>query len=217
VYIPQAFVETDPERIAPFVDAHPLATLIALSGGRLDAHHLPFLRLAAVEAGQRFVAHVARGNPLWRLAESGIEVLLVFAGAGAYVSPAYYPGKAEHRRVVPTWNYAAVHVHGWLTSVHDRTSKLHTVELLTRRMEAGREQPWAVTDAPPAYIDKMLDGIVGLSLEVRSVEAKFKASQNRSDADRQGVVVGLRADPGVASALEAADMVEAVTPPLSGR
>lgn len=208
MYIPSHFAESRHEQISRLVDAHPLATVVARVDGRLEAHHLPFLRIDRLEAGQRLVAHAARGNPVWRLGEARAEVLLVFAGADAYVSPSFYPGKADHHRVVPTYNYAAVHVRGELSCSHDKATKLRTVELLTERMEAGRAQAWAVTDAPASYIDKMLDGIVALALEIRAIEAKFKASQNRSEADQRGVAAGLRATGGTPAQLEAADMIE---------
>ena len=208
MYVPSHFAESGLERISRLVDAHPLATLVARVDGRLEAHHLPFLRLDRLEVGRRLVAHAARGNPVWKLGESRAEVLLVFAGAEAYVSPSYYPGKSEHHRVVPTYNYAAVHVRGELSCSHDKATKLQTVELLTSRMEAGRAQPWAVTDAPPEYVDRMLDGFVALALEIRAIEAKFKASQNKSEADRRGVATGLRATGGRSASLEAAEMIE---------
>ncbi|MCE3286173.1 MAG: transcriptional regulator, partial [Steroidobacteraceae bacterium] len=132
-----------------------------------------------------------------------------FVGADGYVSPSYYASKGEHHRVVPTYNYAAVHVHGPLSCSHDAADKRRAVEMLTRRMEATRAQPWDVADAPAEYVAKMLDGIVALSLEVRSIEAKFKASQNKSVADRRGVMLGLRVAARGVSESEAADLIEA--------
>jgi transcriptional regulator len=208
MYIPGHFAESDHDRIAGLVDAHPLATLVAQVDGRLEAHHLPFLRLDRLVVGQRLVAHAARGNAVWKLGDMRAEVLLVFAGAEAYVSPAFYPGKSEHHRVVPTYNYAAVHLRGELTCAHDKATKLRTVDLLTKHMEAGREAPWSVDDAPPAYIDRMLDGIVALAFEIRGIEAKFKASQNKSEADRRGVVAGLRAAGNLQAQHEAAELIE---------
>ncbi|HET7202930.1 MAG TPA: FMN-binding negative transcriptional regulator [Steroidobacteraceae bacterium] len=208
MYIPSHFAESDPGRISRLVDAHPLATLVTQVDGRLEAHHLPFLRLGQLLVGQRLVAHAARGNPVWRLGEARADVLLVFAGAEAYVSPAFYPGKAEHHRVVPTFNYAAVHLRGELSCSHDKATKLRTVEFLTKHMEAAREAPWSVSDAPPAYVDKMLDGIVALSFEIRAIEAKFKASQNKSEVDRRGVVAGLRPAANAPGPSEAAELIE---------
>jgi transcriptional regulator len=215
VYAPPHFVETDGNRIAGFVDAHPLATLAVVCDGRIEAHHLPFVRQGPLTTGARLIGHVARGNPLWRLAERRVDSLLVFSGAAAYVSPSYYASKAEHHRVVPTYNYAAVHVHGELTCSHDADAKRHAVDRLTAHLEAGRADPWTVADAPADYVAAMLRGIVALSFEVRAVEAKFKASQNKSVAEQWGVVRGLRQDAAPSDPAQAAALIEArlaVTP-----
>ena len=209
MYVPPHFAETDGDRIARFVDAHPLATLAVVCDGKIEAHHLPFLREGPVTAGARLIAHAARGNALWRLAERRVDALLVFSGAAAYVSPSYYAGKAEHGRVVPTFNYAAVHVHGELACSHAEGDKRRTVERLTAHLEGSRTQPWAVADAPADFVTAMLRGIVALSFDVRAVEAKFKASQNKSLADRRGVVRGLREDASTNDLAEAATLVEA--------
>jgi transcriptional regulator len=208
MYVPSHFAEHDVERLSRFVDDHPLATLAVVRDGRLEAHHLPVLRLGPLATGSRLIAHAARGNPLWRLAESGVDVLLVFSGAPAYVSPSYYPGKAEHGRVVPTYNYAAVHVHGQLDCSHDELDKREAVERLTAHLERGRAQPWSVADAPADYVSAMLRGIVALSVSVHSVEAKFKASQNKSPADQRGVSQGLRGDATTSATAEAAALIE---------
>jgi transcriptional regulator len=134
--------------------------------------------------------------------------LLIFAGAAAYISPSFYPTKADHHKVVPTYNYASVHVRGTLTCSHGNQDKLKVVEMLTQRMESARATPWSVSDAPREYIDKMLNGIVALSLEIGSIEAKWKASQNRAPIDRRGVVEGLRAKAHGEADLEAAEIAE---------
>ena len=208
MYVPPHFVEADGDRLAGFVDAHPLATLAVVCDGRIEAHHLPFLREGPLTAGSRLIGHVARGNPLWRHAERRVDALLVFSGAAAYVSPSYYASKADHHRVVPTYNYAAVHVHGELTCSHDADAKRHAVDRLTAHMEAARVDPWSVADAPADYVAGMLRGIVALSFEVRAVEAKFKASQNKSVADQRGVVHGLRQDAAPSDPAQAAALIE---------
>jgi transcriptional regulator len=196
MYIPGPFAENDEARIAAFVAAHPLATLAGVEDGRPVADHLPFICTDRLAPGGTMVAHTAKGNATWRQGERGAEVLLVFSGASAYVSPSFYPSKARTHEVVPTWNYSTVHVRGTLRCVHDEAEKLAIVTMLTDRMEASRPVPWKVTDAPAPYIAKMLAGIVGLRLEVQSVTAKAKASQNRTAEDRSGVVEGLAADEG---------------------
>lgn len=205
MYIPGAFAKTDADELARFVDLHPLATLVGLMSGRLEAHPLPFIREGAIAPGARLISHAARGNGIWRLGESHTEVLLVFSGAEAYISPSYYPTKHEHPETVPTFNYARVQLRGTLSCSHDASEKRRAVVTLTDRMESGRTEPWAVTDAPAAYVERMLRGIVALSFEIRSVEAAWKASQNRRAVDRQGVVDGLRRDD---TGLEAAELAE---------
>jgi len=156
--------------------------------------------------GDRVRAHLARANPHWQLVDEDSPALLVVTGPQAYVSPSWYASKAEHGRVVPTWNYTTVHLTGRVR-VHDDVEWLRDlVSDLTSSHEGGREAPWAVTDAPAAYVEGQLRGIVGVELVVERVEAKAKLSQNRSEADRAGVVEGLRAE-GTRGAGEVADLM----------
>jgi transcriptional regulator len=137
--------------------------------------------------------HVARANPLWRDAAHRDEALVVFQGPQAYVSPAWYPSKAEHGKVVPTWNYVMVQARGRLRVIDD-VAWLHAlVTRLTATHEARRANPWAVDDAPPDYVASTLRAIVGLEIELVSLAGKWKVSQNRSAADREGVALGLDA------------------------
>jgi transcriptional regulator len=204
MYVPGPFAEHDAARIAAFVAAHPLATLVSIEDGRPLVDHLPVLCADRLAPGGTLIAHTSKSNPTWRLGERGAEAVVAFTGASAYVSPSLYPSKARTHEVTPTWNYVAVHVRGTLACTHDRDTKRQLVEQLTRHMESQRQEPWAVSDAPPAYIDMMLQGIVGLTLTIREVVAKTKASQNRTAEDRRGVAEGLAADEG---AREAADVV----------
>ena len=204
MYVPDVFKEADAEHIMRFVAQHPLATLIAVQDGLPHADHLPFLCLDQVAPGGTFIAHTSLANPSWKLAETRPEVLLVFTGASAYVSPSLYPSKRQTHEVVPTYNYASVHIRGRLSHSHDPATKRQYVERLTRAMEAGRAEPWAVSDAPAPYIEKMLQGLVALTLEVTSVTAKTKASQNRRLQDQQGVAQGLASE---AATQEAATLV----------
>jgi len=156
--------------------------------------------------GDRVRAHLARANPHWQLVDEDSPALLVVTGPQAYVSPSWYASKAEHGRVVPTWNYTTVHLTGRVR-VHDDVEWLRDlVSDLTSSHEVVREAPWAVTDAPAAYVEGQLRGIVGVELVVERVEAKAKLSQNRSEADRAGVVEGLRAE-GTAGPGEVADLM----------
>jgi len=191
MYQPAHFVEADAGTLLALMQAHPLATLIR-GGAALAADVLP-MAVERTDDTWRITAHVARANPLWREAD-GQPVLLVFQGPQAYVSPSWYASKAEHHKVVPTWNYAMVQVHGTLRARDDAQWVRGMVARLTEAHEGGRAAPWHVTDAPADFIDATLRAIVGIEIEVSRVEGKFKLSQNRSAEDRTGVVLGLQAD-----------------------
>ena len=138
---------------------------------------------------------MVRANPLWSLVGAGRAVPAVFHGPQAYVSPGLYPSKAAHGRVVPTWNYATVQVHGRLRAVDSRAWPEVLVERLTDAHEAGRAAPWRVDDAPRDYLERMLAAIVGVERAIERIEGKFKLSQNRDAADRAGVPAGLAGTP----------------------
>lgn len=196
MYQPRHFAETRPEVLLGLIRDHPLATVITGGEDGLTADPIPMLHVPGHGAHGVLRGHVARANPLWqRAGRDGIECLVVFNGPDGYVSPSWYPSKAEHHKVVPTWNYAVVQARGRLVA-HDDPRWLHAfVTGLTDRHEAGRPAPWATSDAPPEFIDTMLKAIVGIELEVRDLVGKFKLGQNRSAADRDGVVTALAADP----------------------
>lgn len=137
------------------------------------------------------VAHMARANPQWKAIAPDSPALLICSGPEAYISPSWYAAKAEHGRVVPTWNYSAVHLSGTVRVHEDRDWLRDVVTRLTEVHEDVRSEPWHVSDAPERYIDGQLGGIVGLEIAVTRVEGKAKLSQNRSEADRRGVVAGL--------------------------
>ena len=193
MYLPQHFEQPDRAAIAQLLVAYPLATLVWTSADGLTAEHLPLLWDRGSADGEHGTlrGHVARANPLWRHA-GGAEVLAVFQGPQAYITPAWYPSKAATAKVVPTWNYAVVHLHGRLR-IRDDAGWLRTlVGRLTDTHEASRAHRWQVDDAPPDYVDQMLRAIVGIEVEVTRVQAKWKTSQNRSAGDRAGVVAGLQ-------------------------
>jgi len=168
--------------------AHPLATLVCNGPAGLLANHIPML---VDDELTLLRGHVARANPLWRDIGAGVPALAIFHGADGYVSPSLYPGKAEHGQVVPTWNYAVVHLHGRLRAVDDAAWVREVVEGLTARHEAGRDRPWQLDDAPDDYAERMVAAVVGIELEVHSVTGKFKLSQNRDAADRAAVEQGV--------------------------
>lgn len=185
----------DGDTVRDFVAAVGVAQVVTVAeDGTPDATLLPVLW-----DGDRLVAHFARANRHWSRITDGSPALAVVTGPDAYVSPGWYASKREHGKVVPTWNYSAVHLRGTVT-VHDDADFLRAaVTRLTEAHEASREEPWAVTDAPADYISKQLRAIVGVEIRVEEVEAKAKLSQNRSEEDRAGVAAGLRdqgRDPG---------------------
>ncbi len=200
MYVPRHFAVTDLARIAEFVDAAQSATLVTFDGTRPVATLLPVIwdRPDGLADGTygRLLGHIAIANDQWRTAAPGAEALAIVTGPQAYVSPSWYASKARHGRVVPTWNYAVVHLTGAVTFHQDAAWLRDVVTRLTRRHESGRLRPWAVSDAPPEYVDGQLRAIVGVELSIGSVEAKQKLSQNRSEEDRAGVVAGLRAEAG---------------------
>jgi transcriptional regulator len=196
-YLPEHFREDDPGRIKALIDAHPLATLVAHTADGLQAHHIPLLIDQRQGEHGTLIGHVARNNMLWQTAADN-EVLVVFQAADAYITPNWYPTKAETHEVVPTWNYAVVHAWGPLI-VHDDAKWVRgAVGRLTQAMERQNTPPWKMGDAPQDYLATMLDNIVGIEIPIRRIIGKMKASQNRSDADRQGAIAGLheRSAPG---------------------
>jgi transcriptional regulator len=190
MYIPEHFAERDLTVLHSLIDAHPLGTWVTTAAGQLVVNHLPFVLDADRGEFGTLIGHVARANDVWKTA-SEAESVVVFQGPEAYITPSWYPTKAEHGKVVPTWNYVVVHAHGLPRVITDAEWLRQQVTRLTRRHEAGRPVPWEVTDAPPAYIDAMLGGIVGIEVPIARVAGKWKASQNRPESDRRGVVAGL--------------------------
>jgi transcriptional regulator len=182
MYVPAPFAVDDEAALAMLEHAG----FGALVTGALSAVQLPFM---VAKGPLRLIGHVAKVNPIWR--EGPGEGLLIARGVNAYVSPSFYASKAEHGRVVPTWNYEAVHVRGEIAWFEDRARLSSIVDALTDRFERDREHPWAVSDAPSDYVERMLGAIVGVELKVTTIEAARKLSQNKSDADRAGVRAGL--------------------------
>jgi transcriptional regulator len=178
MYVPQHFAETDPAKLFDFIEAHSFGLLVSQADGRPFASHLPMLldRHAGPHGCLR--GHVARANPQWRTA-AGQEVLAVFSGPHAYISPTWY----ESERVVPTWNYVAVHVYGTLHLVEERDALLAIVRDMVHFYERSLPQPW---DFDPAsdYVNKMLQGIVGFRVQVTRIEGKWKLGQNHPEERR---------------------------------
>ena len=193
MYVPVAFVEDRPELVAAFLIEHPMAQLVTLTEDGLVATPLPMLYEPDGEEMGSLVGHVARANRQWTNTSADVEALAIFNGANAYVSPNWYPSKAEHGKVVPTWNYETVHIRGRFIA-HDETEwKRALVTRLTEHHESQFAAPWAVSDAPADYIETMLNAIVGIEVQITSIQAKRKLSQNRPAADIAGTIAGLSA------------------------
>jgi transcriptional regulator len=207
MYVPRHNEETGIGVMHELLRANPLGMWVTLGDDGLIANPIPFL--IDPERGEfgTLVGHVARANPVWKSFSKTVDSLVIFQGPQAYVSPSWYPAKQEHGKVVPTWNYAVVHAYGKPRVIEDRDWLLNHVEQQTDTREAGLAMPWAVTDAPPDYIDSMLKAIVGIEIPVTKLVGKWKVSQNRPKADRQGVVEGLLARGNEAS-VEMAELVK---------
>jgi len=193
MYIPSSFAERDLPTLLAFIEAHPFATLVTSSpADGLLATHLPLVLDRAAGAMGTLFGHVARANPHSRSApDEPVEALVIFSGPDAYITPGWYPTKQETGRVVPTWNYVAVHAYGSLRLRDDPQFLRGHLEALTRRHEADRPHPWHVSDAPDDYIAQQMKAIVGMELRIERLDGKWKMSQNRPEADIDGVVHGL--------------------------
>ena len=178
------FALTDVEVLHRIIAGHPLAAVVSTGPLGLACHHIP-LHLR----GDALVGHVARANPL--VQRNDTQVLAIFQAADGYVSPSWYPGKAEHGKVVPTWNYVVAHAHGRLRVVDDPSWIRAQLDMLTRQQEAVRPQPWAVEDAPREFTNAMLAAIVGIEIPVHRLEGVRKASQNRDARDQASVKAAL--------------------------
>jgi transcriptional regulator len=208
MYLPATFKE---ERVAVLHDAIrriKVGTLVTLGSEGLEASHLPMLIDPEPAPFGTLFGHLARANPQWKRAATEPQVLVTFLGPNAYVTPSWYETKRETGKVVPTWNYIAIHAYGTPRFIQDRDELLGIVTRLTNTHEGERKQPWAVTDAPADYIDGMLKAIVGFALPLTRLEGKWKLSQNRSPADIAGVREGTAAEEGETAAALAAAMAE---------
>ena len=191
MYIPKQFEETDVEVLHELIRIKPLATLVTLNAGGIEANHIPLILSAETKPYGTLSGHVARSNPLWQDHPADADVLVIFHGSESYITPSWYASKAESGKVVPTWNYVSVQAKGRLRVTHEPDWILSQLESLTAHNEAGFEHPWTVADAPHEFTRKLLDVIVGIEIEITELKGKWKVSQNRSDQDRASVVGGL--------------------------
>ena len=195
MYNPPSFAEHDVAVMHDFIEAHALGALVTSSAAGLFATHLPFV----IERGHGthgvLEGHLARANPHHERVADGTDALVIFTGADAYVTPSLYPSKQRHGKVVPTWNYVAVHAHGRIRMVRDPDRLRAHLERLTARHESPQPRPGSLRDAPEGYVDALLGAIVGVEIEIDRLEGKWKMSQNRPEEDVDGVIRGLGASP----------------------
>ena len=212
MYTPRSFAESDLPTLFDYLDAHPLAILVSAAAHPLAATHLPLILDRSAGPFGTLLGHLARANPQAKQTSSmAIDALVIFTGPDAYITPEWYATKRETGRVVPTWNYVAVHAYGTLRLHDDPEFLREHLEWLTHRHEAGRTSPWHVSDAPTDYIAQQMKAIVGLTVQIERLEGKWKMSQNREDADIAGVIGGLNASGG-ARDQEVASLVAARRP-----
>lgn len=206
MYQPPHFREERLDVLHDLIRTHPFGAMVTVGADGLVANHYPFV----IDQGQGELgtlrAHMSRANTQWRDLDGSRDALVIFQGVHTYITPSWYPSKAESGKVVPTWNYALVHAHGRPRAIHDPAWLLRHVGELTAQHEAGRAEPWSLTDAPADFVAGLLKGIVGVELEISRIEGKWKASQNRPESDRAGVVRGLT-EQGDERSLEMAEMV----------
>lgn len=200
MYQPEHFKLEDLASLHQVMRAYPLAQLITAGPGGLMANPVPFILHAADGEKGVLHAHLARPNPQWREIEAGAEALVVFQGPEGYVTPAWYASKREHGKVVPTWNYVVVQARGSARAIQDNAWLVRHVAELSDRHEASRAAPWSVDDAPEGYVPALARGIVGIEIAIASLAGKFKMSQNRPEADRDGVAEGFVRESGPAGA-----------------
>ena len=192
MFIPSDFAETRIDVMQALMHAHPLATLVASTKQGLDGHHLPMHLDPSRGPFGVLQGHIARANPVREHAAEGIDALAVFHGAQAYITPSWYATKRETGKVVPTWNYVAVHAHGRLRVIDDPQWLRGHLERLVTEQESRETHPWKISDAPPDYVETLLKGIVGIELDIDRLEGKWKASQNHPAENREGVIEGLQ-------------------------
>lgn len=196
MYIRKQHQLTDREAIFSLIETHALGAWVCQVDGVLEANHIPFFLDRSQGASGTLIGHVSRANPVWRALGQGLPSVVLFQGPQRYITPNWYPGKAEHGKVVPTWNYVVAHAHGVARVRQEREWLLDMLGRLTVVHESGQPLPWTLGEAPTDYIDKMLTAIVGIEIPIDRLVGKCKASQDEDMPDRVGTVAGLAQCPG---------------------
>lgn len=205
--MPDHFREERIDVLHGFIRKYNFASLVTMGSSGIIASHVPLILDASAGRHGTLRGHLSRANPQWRDLTEQVDALAIFSGPHHYISPSWYASTKEHGRVVPTWNYAAVHAYGRLRLYDDRQRLLRNVQDLTDTHEANFPQPWKVSDAPEEYIEGLLHAIVGIEMAIERIEGKWKVSQNRPRVDREGVAAALRQS-ATADGIAMADLVE---------
>ena len=208
MYLLKQFEEPQVNVMWDLIRAHPLATIVTLSSDGLTANHIPMFLINSPAPFGTLRGHIARANPLWSDFNTDIESLAIFYGPNSYISPSWYETKKETGMVVPTWNYAVVHAYGKLRVIDDPSWLRSQLEMLTNQNEASFSKPWAVSDAPQEYIEKLIGSIVGIEMVITRLSGKWKVSQNQPPRNQASVVEKLKASdlpdaPSMATLIEA--------------
>lgn len=192
MYVSKHHQLKEPEAILALIESHPLGAWVCQSKDGLVANHIPFFLDRTRGPHGTLIGHVARANTVWRQLFADTPSVVMFQGAQSYITPGWYPGKAEHGKVVPTWNYTVAHVHGTAQVIEDPNWMLDMLNRLTNAQESRQARPWRVSDAPADFIEKLMRGIVGIEIPIDRLEGKLKASQDEDLQDRQATVKGLQ-------------------------
>ncbi len=195
MYLPKHFEETRLEVLHALIRDYPFAAMVCATDSGLTANHIPFVLDRDVGALGTLRGHIARANPLWQLPMPDANALVIFQGPASYISPNWYPGKAEDGKRVPTWGYAVAHAQGPIRFIHDSEWLLQLVSQLSETHEAGQAKPWTVNEAPPDYIERLLGAIVGIEIPIEKLIGKWKLDQNKSELDQAGMLNALAASP----------------------
>ncbi|MEX0738962.1 MAG: FMN-binding negative transcriptional regulator [Pseudohongiella sp.] len=194
MYVPDHFKQEDRNTLQLYIREYGFGMLIVADNMGIDVNHVPFHLSPGNDHAPGYLhCHLARSNPVWQRLQKGAQVLAVFQGPDAYVSPSWYQTKAETGRVVPTWNYLAVHAEGSARIIQDPAWLQQHLRQLTDQHESKMESPWSVDDAPAEYTERLVKAIVGVEIEIETLTGKLKASQNQPERNRAGVKAGLEA------------------------
>ncbi|HAS8590288.1 TPA: FMN-binding negative transcriptional regulator [Vibrio vulnificus] len=192
MFIPAKFRQDNIDEMISVMRGYPFVALVAYTGTNVEVVHIP-VSVESTETNIVLKSHIAKANPFWKVVEEHSKVLVIFNGAHSYISPSYYPTKAEHGRAVPTWNYVVVHAKGSINYLHEPQAVYQILETLTDEQEAQFDLPWSMSDAPSDFIEKLQKAVVGIEIQVESLEGKWKVSQNQPVENKQGVIEGLQA------------------------